>query len=324
MAAKIEPGLVDVRAVLAYQHVESEGTGMVVSSSGTVLTNNHVIEGAASVRVTDVGNGRIYQASVTGYDPAEDIAVLALHGASGLRTVAFGDSGSVMVGDAVVAVGNAGGRGGKPRAVGGTVTALDQSVNASFPLADTVEQLSGLIATDAPTMPGDSGGALVDRRGNVIAMNTASGTPYNFGGSSIRAYATPADLARRTVAQIAAGRSTADVHIGPTAFLGVATVNESGVTGAVVGGVKPGGPGDRAGLAASDVIASVGVVWAIAEGYPEIGTASLEDLQVIQRQAHHDWATNFSQYRIEHGQPALTDIDFGWPLPGELPEGNNG
>ena len=84
IAAKVAPGLVDVNSTLGYQHGLASGTGIAVSSSGEVLTNNHVIEGATAVSVTDVGNGRTYQATVVGYDETHDIAVLQLRGASGL------------------------------------------------------------------------------------------------------------------------------------------------------------------------------------------------------------------------------------------------
>ena len=94
IAAQTNPGLVDIYTTLGFQQARAAGTGMVVSSSGEVLTNNHVINGATSIRARDVGNGRTYQAKVVGYDHSHDIAVLQLQGASGLKTVTLGDSAS--------------------------------------------------------------------------------------------------------------------------------------------------------------------------------------------------------------------------------------
>ena len=102
-----------------------------LTSSGEILTNNHVIDGATSVKVTDVGNGRTYTASVVGYDKTDDIAVLQLKNASGLTTVSLGDSSQVKSGDKVVALGNAGGKGGTPSVAAGHVTSLNQAITAS-------------------------------------------------------------------------------------------------------------------------------------------------------------------------------------------------
>jgi S1-C subfamily serine protease len=96
-----------------------------------VLTNNHVVEGATSIKVTDVGNGHTYKAVVVGYDIADDIAVLQLQHAAGLKTATLGNSPAVKVGDAVVGIGNAGGRGGRPSAVTGKVLAPGQSIAAT-------------------------------------------------------------------------------------------------------------------------------------------------------------------------------------------------
>ena len=90
--AQVDPALVDVTSTLGYQQAESLGTGLVLTSNGEILTNNHVIEGATSIKVTDVGNGHSYQAKVVGYNQTQDIAVLQLQGASGLKTVKLGNS----------------------------------------------------------------------------------------------------------------------------------------------------------------------------------------------------------------------------------------
>jgi len=109
IASRVSPGLVDVTSTLGYAGATAMGTGIVLTSNGEVLTNNHVINGATSVSVTDIGNGKTYKATVVGYDASHDIAVLQLSGASGLTTATTGDSSTVQVGDKVVGIGNAGG-----------------------------------------------------------------------------------------------------------------------------------------------------------------------------------------------------------------------
>ena len=114
IAAKVDPGLVDINTTLGYQSEQAAGTGIVLTSSGEILTNNHVIDGATTISATDVGNGKTYSASVVGYDRSSDVAVLQLHNASGLQTASIDNSSNVAVGENVVGVGNAGGTGGTP------------------------------------------------------------------------------------------------------------------------------------------------------------------------------------------------------------------
>ncbi len=122
---------------------------MVLTSDGLVLTNHHVVAGSTSLKVTDIGNGKTYTATVLGYDASHDIAVIKLAGASGLATAPLGDSSTVAVDDPVVALGNALGKGGAPSAVAGTVIALDQSITAMDSSNGTSQQLGGLIQIDA-------------------------------------------------------------------------------------------------------------------------------------------------------------------------------
>ena len=174
IAAKTDPGLVDVVSSLGYQGAEAAGTGLVLTSTGEILTNNHVIDGATSVKVTDIGNGRTYTASVVGYDKTDDIAVLQLKNASGLTTVSLGNSSQVKSGDKVVALGNAGGKGGTPSVAAGHVTSLNQAITASDEGGGASERLTGMIETNANIQPGDSGGALVNTAGQVVGINTAA------------------------------------------------------------------------------------------------------------------------------------------------------
>lgn len=262
LASKVDPGIVDVNTTLAYQGGEAAGTGIVLTSNGEVLTNNHVIDGATSITVTDVGNGKTYSASVVGYDVTADIAILQLKDASGLTTVTLGDSSKVQVGAAVVALGNAGGQGGTPSVSSGTVTALNQSITASDEADGSAEQLTGLIQTSAALQPGDSGGPLVDVKGNVIGVDTATSVT---GGRSRRrevsggeAYAVPINTAISIAKQIEAGQSSDQIHIGTTAFLGVEMQPASDASGATVAGVEPNTAASEAGLQAGDVITSFG------------------------------------------------------------------
>ena len=176
IASKTDPGLVDIVSTLSYQQAEAAGTGQVLTSSGEVLTNNHVIDGATSIKATDIGNGRTYTAKVVGYDKTGDIAVLQLQGASGLATVSPGNSSQVTSGEQVVALGNAGGKGGTPSVAAGTITALNQSITASDDDGSSSEQLSGMLETNANIQPGDSGGPLVNTAGQVIGIDTAAST----------------------------------------------------------------------------------------------------------------------------------------------------
>jgi S1-C subfamily serine protease len=260
-AQKVDPALVDINVTFSYQSAQGAGTGIVLTPNGEILTNNHVIEGATSIEVTDVGNGRSYSATVVGYDSSSDVAVLQLSGASGLATARLGDSSGLQDGQAVVAVGNAGGAGGTPSSSGGTVTGLDQSITASDQLSGTQEQLAGLIETSANIQSGDSGGALTTTAGQVIGMITAGSASNSFGlSSSGQGYAIPINSAVSIANQIENGQSSTTVHVGPTAFLGVliSTSSQTSGSGATIRGVVSGGPAAQAGLSAGDAITSIG------------------------------------------------------------------
>jgi S1-C subfamily serine protease len=265
IAAQVDPGLVNITTTLGYQHARAAGTGMVLTSSGEVLTNNHVINGATSIRATDVGNGRTYQARVVGYDHGHDIAVLQLQGASGLKTVTPGDSASTSPGQKVVALGNALGKGGTPAVATGHITGLGASITASDEGAGTSEQLTGLIHHNAGIQPGDSGGPLVNTAGQVIGINTAASQGVRLQSQQTQAFAIPINQATSIANQIEARTSSATVHIGPTGFLGVEIMSAGSATangvpagaGATVAGVVPGAPADGAGLTQGDVIVSV-------------------------------------------------------------------
>ncbi len=279
IASRIDPGLVDVTSTLGYAEATAKGTGIVLTSNGEILTNNHVINGATSVSVTDIGNGKTYQATVVGYDESQDVAVLQLTGASGLTVANTGNSSSVAVGNPVVALGNAGGLDGTPSVAAGSVTALDQSITASDESSGTSEQLSGLIETNAGIQPGDSGGPLVNVYGQIVGMNTAASSNYQFGGagnggygngsggsggssgstSATQGYAIPIDTALSIAKEIEAGQESSVIHIGGTAFIGIeiAGSNDQTTSGVEIAGAQPGTPAAEAGLAEGDVITAI-------------------------------------------------------------------
>jgi S1-C subfamily serine protease len=257
---------VDIDTLLGFQQEEAAGTGIVLTSSGEVLTNNHVINGATAISVRDIANGKAYSATVVGYDTTKDVAILRLNDASGLQTAAIGNSSNVSVGETVVGVGNAGGTGGTPSAAGGTVTGLNQSITATDEGDGSSEQLTDLIETNADIQPGDSGGSLVNSLGQVIAIDTAgsAGSSSQTGGESagIRGYAIPINEATSIAKEIETGTSSSTVHIGTTGLLGVeiesnAQADGRSFSGALVAGVITGSPAQIAGLAVGDVITSV-------------------------------------------------------------------
>jgi len=282
IAAKVSPALVDINTNLSYQNEQAAGTGMVLTSDGVILTNNHVIDGATSISVTDIGNGKTYTANVLGYDRTGDVAVIKLVSASGLQTISTASS-SAAVGQAVVAIGNAGGTGGTPSTAGGSVTAVNQSITASDNNGANAESLTGLIETNADIQPGDSGGSLVNTSSQVIGMDTAASTGTGYQVSGSQGYAIPIATALSLAKQIEAGKASSTVHIGATGFLGVSVANAgagssggsglggglggfggsstggsgpggSGAAGAQVAGTLAGSPSAKAGLVQGDVI----------------------------------------------------------------------
>lgn len=261
IAAKADSGLVDINSTFSYQAAAGSGTGIVVTSSGEVLTNNHVIDGATRISVTDIGNGETYGATVVGYDSTHDIAVIQLTGASGLATAKIGNSSTLSVGEPVVAIGNAGGVGGTPTAAGGSITALSQAVTATDSLDGTSEHLTGVIKVNADVQPGDSGGSLVNSSGEVIGMDTAGSQNLSFQSSSTSGFAIPINQVIATAKAIEAGHGSPVVHVGATAFLGVLVSTAQGSTGssaqgATVAGLVSGAAAASAGLVKGDVITS--------------------------------------------------------------------
>lgn len=259
--AAVQTGVVVVKTDLAYENGAAAGTGMVQTSSGEVLTNNHVIRGATTIKVIVPQTKKTYIAHVLGYDVTADVALLQLEDASGLATVSIGDSSKVTNGQSVTAVGNAGGS-GSLTVTTGAITGLHRTIAVSDDRGGAV-QLRNLVETNASLQPGDSGGPLLDSANQVIGMDSAASAGFSFRQSSSDAYAIPIGTAMTIAKQIAAGRSSAHVHVGGTAFLGV-DVRPSGyfrggafAAGEAVVGVVPGSPAAKAGIVAGDVITTV-------------------------------------------------------------------
>lgn len=256
-------GVVIIDTNLGYQGGQAAGTGMVLAPSGRVLTNNHVIAGATTIRVVVPGTRRSYAATVVAYSVQKDVALLQLKGASNLKTVSTAGSSRLRIGQTVTAVGNTLG-GGTLTTAGGVITGLGKTITAGDEQGRS-EQLSGLIETNANVQPGDSGGPLLDASHHVIGMDTAASTGFGFSFQSARssdAYAIPIGRALAVAQQIQAGKSSATVHVGGTAFLGVEVQSPfaygPGAAGALIAGVVPGGPADSAGLVPGDLITAVG------------------------------------------------------------------
>ncbi|MFT3876727.1 MAG: trypsin-like peptidase domain-containing protein [Propioniciclava sp.] len=236
---------------------EGAGTGMVLTSSGQVLTNYHVVEGSTSLTATIADTGEQYRATVVGWDAARDVALIQLQDASGLATVTLDDD-DLAVGDALTAVGNASG-GGKLIAAPGQVTALEQQVKVSN--EGKAENLSGVIATDAAAEPGDSGGPMFDHEGEVAGMTTAGGQTTTavpgYRGRAVAttnvSYAVPIEDAMSVINQIRAGHESGTVRIGPRAYLGVSVASSS----LTVASVADGGPAAGAGLTVGSTITSI-------------------------------------------------------------------
>jgi putative serine protease PepD len=172
-AAAVADSVVTVHATVTTrsgrytQTGEATGTGIIYSSDGLIITNNHVVEGATSVGVTLPGSSQDVVATVVATDPTNDVAVLRVEGVTGLTPATFADSELLVVGQSVIAMGNALALEGSPSVTAGIVSAVGRSIDLSE------GTLSGLIQTDAGISSGDSGGPLVDGNGHVVGMNTA-------------------------------------------------------------------------------------------------------------------------------------------------------
>jgi len=225
------------------------GSGVIMTSDGYILTNNHVIDGATGLLVKLV-DGREFKARVIGADPKSDIAVLKVDGTN-LPYVTVGDSAKLQVGDFALAIGN-------PFGVGQSVTMGIVSATGRSQLG--IEEYEDFIQTDAPINPGNSGGALVNDRGDLIGINTAIIAHGSAGNQGI-GFAVPINMARNVMDQIVKdGKVT-------RAYLGVLpqdvspaiakAFGKADTRGALVGDVTPNSPASRAGIEKGDIVVDV-------------------------------------------------------------------
>ncbi|MEU5885167.1 trypsin-like peptidase domain-containing protein [Spirillospora sp. NPDC047279] len=300
------PGVVNIFTEQGLRGVRAAGTGIVVDPSGLVLTNNHVIQGATEIEGTDTDDRRTYPAQVLGYQKSGDIALIRLSGASGLKTAKFAEKWEVRLGDVVTAVGNAGGKGGTPSVVTGKVTALDRQITATDQSDGSSERLTGLIETNAPIKPGDSGGPLLNTSGQVIGMNTAASAGFDLEkkGAS-RGFAIPSAKALEIVRQIQRGEASDTVHIGRTALLGVqvrqpTTPSGGRAGGAYIADLIPGTPAEQAGLRARTTIVAL-------DDEPVDSPGSLTDMLL----RHHPGDTVRITWTNAAGERRTTPVTLG-------------
>ncbi|WP_106185581.1 S1C family serine protease [Umezawaea tangerina] len=237
-------------SVVKLQLSGGEGSGIVISSDGQILTNNHVVEGAAAGGQIQIvfQDGKTTTATIMGRDPSSDLAVVKAANVSGLTVAELGSSGDLKVGQQVVAVGS-------PFDLQGTVTSgivssLNRPVRAGGE-SGTQASVMDAIQTDAAINPGNSGGPLVNMQGQVVGINSAiyspNSTSQSQGGSVGIGFAIPIDQARRTAKEISdSGKATQTV-------LGV-SVKDGEKGGALVSEVTAGGAAEKAGIKSGDVI----------------------------------------------------------------------
>jgi S1-C subfamily serine protease len=262
---KLDDSIVNINTILS-SGGQAAGTGIIISSTGLVLTNNHVIAQATSIEAENSASGATYNAKVLGYDLEDDVALVQLEDASGLKAATLGNTSSIQEGDPIVARGNAGGHGGNPTVVTGSVTALNQQITASDQDGSNAETLSDLVQIEADIQPGDSGGPLVNADGAVVGMNAAASSGNGgagFGGSANEGYAIPIENAVAIAKKIASGQGGDRIHVGANrAMLGVSvsgTANGLGQAsdGAAVQDVQPGSAAEQAGIQAGDTITGI-------------------------------------------------------------------
>ena len=229
--AKVEPAVVSIDSrsggsAGSGDFVEAAGTGMILTPNGEVLTNNHVVAGAASVTVTLFGQTKALPAHVVGTDPSVDVALVQIDHASDLPTVTLGDSSKTRVGDSVLAIGNALALAGGPSVTEGIVSAENRTLSAQNDSGQT-ENLTGLLQTDAAINPGNSGGPLVDATAQVVGMNTAvaSSSSGNAPTQNI-GFAITVDSVKPLLAQLRQGGTggaggSAPAVLANTAYIGV-------------------------------------------------------------------------------------------------------
>ncbi|MEV7806826.1 trypsin-like peptidase domain-containing protein [Microbispora sp. NPDC088329] len=267
VAKAIMPSVVSIEVKSAT--AGGEGSGVILSADGLILTNNHVVSmggGGAGTVTVKFSDGKTASAVIKGTDPLTDLAVIQAQGVSGLTPASLGDSDKLQVGDAVLAIGSPLGLEGS--VTSGIVSALDRTLTEApeeqqqpqFPWGMGQQQqpqsqgttIGGMIQTDAAINPGNSGGALVNSSGQVVGVNTAIATSGSSSGNIGVGFAIPINTAKLVSDQlIQTGKAT---H----AFLGVSVADAvGGASGAVVSSITAGSPAEKAGLKEGDLITKI-------------------------------------------------------------------
>jgi putative serine protease PepD len=254
-AAKTTPSTVDISVNLG--RGTGEGSGVILTADGNVLTNNHVVAGAQGPITVTLADGSEHQATLVGTSPSFDLAVIKIQGVSGLTPAELGQSAGLQVGQQVVAIGS-------PQGLTGTVT---NGIISAFNRTVAVQGEDGSavvyngLQTDAPINPGNSGGPLVNLDGQVVGINsaiaTSSGTQGQ-GGSIGLGFAIPIDQATRVAQEIMQNGTATKPVLGVTGNVNRAGGATTSGTGAQIGQVQAGSPAQQAGLAAGDVVTKVG------------------------------------------------------------------
>jgi putative serine protease PepD len=252
IAAAVKPSVVAIRTQTG------EGSGVVFSKDGFIVTNNHVVATAQGNAVqVNFSDGKTATAQIVGTDPKTDLAVVKVSNVSGLTAATFGDSSALRVGDTVLAIGSPLGLEGS--VTSGIVSALDRTIqegggqqSPQNPQTQQTTDIAGAIQTDAAINPGNSGGALVDLNGAVVGINTAIATSGQSDGNIGVGFAIPGNLVKNVAQSLISGKKVSHPYLG----VKVTTANANG--GATVSSVAGGSPAEKAGLQAGDVITKAG------------------------------------------------------------------
>jgi putative serine protease PepD len=242
--ATASPSVVSVR--VREGGASASGTGFVIDSNGTIVTNAHVVAGATQVQVRFDDNGAGVDADVLGSDQSSDVAVLRVDASKtqNLKPLTLADSDSVRVGDLAVAIGYP--LGLDRTATAGIISGVGRAIQA--PNGFSIDKV---IQTDAPINPGNSGGPLLDGAGRVIGVNSQIATAGGGGGNVGIGFAVPSNTVRQVVPRLRSGATIKRAYLGITS--GASTV----VPGAVVTRVAGGDPADQGGVIVGDIVNSV-------------------------------------------------------------------
>ncbi|MGE5829649.1 MAG: S1C family serine protease, partial [Micromonosporaceae bacterium] len=248
IAARVQP------TVVVIQTQSGEGSGVIMSADGYIVTNNHVVSGARGSTVSVTFNsGKKVDATIVGTDPRTDLAVVKVQNASGLTAATWGNSDNVQVGDTVLAIGSPLGLQGSVTA--GIVSALHRTITVGddqrgpFSSGGSSTTIGDAIQTDAPINPGNSGGALVDTNGQVIGINSAIATSGSSGNIGV-GFAISANKAKAVTEQLINGGKVSHPYLG-------VRMSDAASGGAQVESIENGSPASRTDLKVGDVVTKI-------------------------------------------------------------------